>query len=89
MKNTHTVLIVYFIAIVLACILVPWEANYKGVRASRGYAPIWSPPRAGYEDPGFYNYTSVDTGRLAIEIIGITAVAALVGVVSRKRSTLS
>ena len=86
MKSKQTILIVYLALLILACVVVPWEASYQGgVRAARGYAPIWSPPRAGPGDPSFYDFTSVDIGRVCIELIGITAIAALVLVVTKNR----
>lgn len=75
MRYTRTLLIVYLLAIVVCCLFVPWEATYQGMYLARGYAPIWSPPAASF----------VDTGRLAIEIVGLSAVAGLVWVIFRKR----
>ena len=83
MKTNKTLLIAYLVAIILCCLYVPWENN-GGSRLSMGYHFIWPPPQARNGDIAYNNMSFIDIGRLAHEIILITAIAALVAVMMRK-----
>ena len=67
-RTQRIILIVYFIAIILACIYVPWMYEMRGVKDSLGYSTIWSPPQ---------HYAVVDYGRFALEILAITALGGM------------
>ncbi len=58
-----------------ACLYVPWKAQYRGLRASLGYAPIWAPPPVEYSDPGWYQFSSPDLERLVLELLAVGALA--------------
>jgi hypothetical protein len=84
-KTKRNIIIVYCIGLALVCTFVPWKAEYQGVKASMGYSAIWSPPKVSPYDPGFYAFSSVDFSRVILEIIGLTALAAI-AIVSTKNS---
>jgi len=66
-------LIIFYLTVVaFLCIYLPWKIEYQGNRASVGYFFIWSP-----EDMSF----SVDFGRLLLEIVTVTLLAAVAYIV--------
>jgi len=75
MKTKKIIIVAYCLAIVLACIFVPWKAEIQGSYYSRGvtislqYSFIWSPPAKGI--------AVVDFQRVVLEILGITALSGL------------
>lgn len=75
MSAKKVIIIAYCLAIVLACIYVPWKAEIQGSYYSRGitislqYSFIWSPPAKGM--------AVVDFQRVVLEIVGITALSGL------------
>ena len=64
-----------------ACLWVQWRASVReGERsqfsASRGYGPIWAPPKTKLDDGmDGIAFVSVDVTRLALEIAALTALA--------------
>ncbi len=75
MASKKGIIIAYCIAMVLACIYVPWKAEIRGSYYSLGvtlslqYSPIWSPPVKGI--------AVVDFQRVILEFVGLTALSAL------------
>lgn len=74
----RVIIIVYCIAVVLACIFVPWRGDFQATRAALGYSPIWLPP----EDLEFRNFVVVDFERAVLEIVGITALGGIIFVLA-------
>lgn len=69
-------LISYLIVVAFLCIYLPWKIDYQGGRASCGYSFIWSPEDA---------YFSVDFGRVFLEIVSVTLLAAVAYIVLGNR----
>jgi len=67
----------YCIAIAILCLVVPWKIEFKGTASSLGYSAIWSPPDDG-------NYVSIDFSRVVLEIIAITALAAMAFILKQR-----
>ncbi len=77
MNNMRRGLVIsYLIVIAFLCVYLPWKIDYQGGRASVGYSFIWSPEDA---------YFSVDFGRLLLEIIAVTLLAAALNIVLGRR----
>ena len=72
-ERLKALVIIYCLAITLACVFVPWKAEVRGILQSYGYRsvgynPIWSPPTS-------HKYSSVDLERVVLEIVALTALA--------------
>ena len=74
METKKIIIAAYFLAIIFACIYVPWKAEIQGSylqvsSVSLRYSFIWSPPVQGM--------AVVDFQRVVLEIVGITALFGL------------
>lgn len=72
------IIIVYCVAVALACVFVPWKGDLQATRAALGYSPLWLPP----EDPNFGNFVVVDFERAVLEFVGITALGGILFVLA-------
>ena len=77
-RATKVVLVIYFICLALITTIVPWKVNQAIAQGtvlsnSIGYAPIWS-NRAISNN---LEATTVDYGRVVLEIIALTAIFAI------------
>jgi len=70
------IIIAYLLAVVTACIYVPWVSNtYTGIPVSLGYSPIWQPAPLG-TSTNLSSFPTVDFKRIILEVIAITLVFA-------------
>lgn len=69
----------YLIVIAFLCIYLPWKMEYDGKTATMGYSFIWAPPDA---------YLSVDFGRLLLEIVAVTLLAAALSIVMGRKGQM-
>jgi hypothetical protein len=68
------IIIAYLLAVLTACIYVPWVSNtYSGIPVPLGYSPIWQPVSQGV-NPLLSTLPTVDFKRIILEIIAITAI---------------
>jgi len=77
-KASKVVLAIYFALLALVCIIVPWRINQAIAQgtvlvSSIGYAPIWSLKAISQNLEG----TTVDFGRIILEMIALTAIFAI------------
>lgn len=77
-RATKVVLVIYFICLALITTIVPWKVNQAIAQGtvlsnSIGYAPIWS----NREISNNLEATTVDYGRVVLEIIALTAIFAI------------
>ena len=77
-RATKVVLVIYFICLALITTIVPWKVNQAIAQGtvltnSIGYAPIWSNRTVSNN----LEATTVDYGRVVLEIIAITAIFAI------------
>jgi len=76
-KVQKVIIIVYLVLLVLACVYVPWRVRYPTINSkatiSLGYAPLWSPP-TDLEYSRLSKFSTIDYGKIALELIIITAI---------------
>ncbi len=77
-RATKVVLVIYFICLALITTIVPWKVNQAIAQGtvltnSIGYAPIWSNRTVSNN----LEATTVDYGRVVLEIVAITAIFAI------------
>uniref|UniRef100_A0A7C4XTE7 Uncharacterized protein n=1 Tax=Caldisericum exile TaxID=693075 RepID=A0A7C4XTE7_9BACT len=77
-KASKVVLAVYFFFLALVTIIVPWKVNQAIAQGtvlvnSIGYAPIWSVRAVSTN----YEAVTVDSGRVILEIVALTALFAI------------
>ena len=66
-KKNKIIMIIYCISIAFVCVYVPWKQSIQPYNFSLGYSFIWSPPKLSI----------IDVGRVALELIGISALGGL------------
>ena len=72
---TRQLLIPYFAAIALACIVVPWKGQtYRGTSVSYGYSLFFLPPQG----PSIPQAVVVDVKMVILELMALTAICALI-----------
>jgi hypothetical protein len=88
------IVIWYALAVALACLWVPWRGPVSAnLTTFLGYGGIWSGP-TGARAPEYYKLATIDYGRLALELLGLTAVAcvaflAMPGRVTKRPASVS
>jgi hypothetical protein len=73
-RTRHEVLIWYAVAVALACVWVPWRGPVSGnLTKFLGYGCIWSGP-SGALTPAYYDLSTIDYGRMVLEVLALTAI---------------
>jgi len=80
------VIVVYGILVAIACAYVPWETRLpspnSNIPVSLGYSPIWKPLPMIYNDKPLPTLSTVDIKRVILELIAITAIFAILFVLT-------
>jgi hypothetical protein len=82
-KIQKIIIIVYGILVAVACVYVPWRTRLPSPNSnliiSIGYSPLWSPSKSSYMPSEF---SVIDYGKIILELIAITAVFAILFVLT-------
>jgi len=68
-----TVLLLYCVALLVACAYVPWKADLRGVQLPLGYAYLWQPPTQQSTGQSMAAFASVDIARLSVTLLAVSA----------------
>lgn len=83
----RAILICYFLAVTLSCVWVPWRAPLQGgVTALMGYGWLWSGPT---ESEQYRKIATIDYGRLALELVALTAIFGILVLVASETDNAS
>jgi hypothetical protein len=69
----YTVLLLYCVALLGACIYVPWKADRGMAHYPLGYAYLWAPPTKDSTGLDIALFASVDITRLVVELVAASA----------------
>jgi hypothetical protein len=86
-NRKRSILIFYFVSLIAICTYVPWIAGNQQNSIPAGYSFIWQPPQNHVVKPSLneifasktvvpstFKIIGIDTSRLIIEAVGITAI---------------
>ncbi len=84
----RAILICYALAVTLACAWVPWRGPVSGnLTKFLGYNWIWSGP-TGPLTPEYYKLSTIDYGRMALELLALTALSGIAFLVTPGRTAV-